>query len=82
MVLDGANRVTALEEMEFPHIVVQVVRYETPAVHLHTWYHGLTGDSRALLERELPALQGTEPRFVVWGEGTTDEMCVGILITS
>jgi hypothetical protein len=21
-------------------------------------------------------------RYVVWGEGTTDEMCLGILITS
>lgn len=27
----------------------------------------------------LPALQGTPERYVVWGEGTTDEMCLGIL---
>ena len=30
----------------------------------------------------LPELQGTPDRYVVWGEGTTDEMCLGILITS
>jgi hypothetical protein len=30
----------------------------------------------------LPELKGTSDRYVVWGEGTTDEMCLGILITS
>ncbi len=28
---------------------------------------------------KLPALQGVPERYVVWGEGTTDEMCLGIL---
>jgi hypothetical protein len=27
----------------------------------------------------LPAFEGQEERYVVWGEGTTDEMCLGIL---
>jgi hypothetical protein len=27
----------------------------------------------------LPAFAGQEERYVVWGEGTTDEMCLGIL---
>jgi hypothetical protein len=31
------------------------------------------------LRRSLPALQGIEPRYVTWGEGTTDEMCLGLL---
>lgn len=34
----------------------------------------------ASLRQKLPSLKGTEPRYVVWGEGTTDEMCLGILI--
>lgn len=33
----------------------------------------------AKLRRQLPALAGTEPRYITWGEGTTDEMCLGIL---
>jgi hypothetical protein len=33
----------------------------------------------AKLRRQLPALADTEPRYIVWGEGTTDEMCLGIL---
>ena len=32
------------------------------------------------LRSQLPALQGTPPRYVVWGEGTADEMCLAILI--
>jgi hypothetical protein len=36
----------------------------------------------ATLRDRLPALKGLPPRYVVWGEGTSDEMCLGILITS
>lgn len=28
----------------------------------------------------LPALRGLPPRYVVWGEGTADEMCLGLLL--
>jgi len=31
------------------------------------------------LRTMLPALKGTPPRYITWGEGTTDEMCLGIL---
>ncbi|NQU36041.1 MAG: monooxygenase [Actinobacteria bacterium] len=30
----------------------------------------------------LPSLAGTSPRYVLWGEGTTDEMCLGVLVTT
>jgi hypothetical protein len=33
----------------------------------------------AKLRSQLPALEGTDPRYITWGEGTTDEMCLGIL---
>ena len=33
----------------------------------------------ANLRRQLPALADTDPRYITWGEGTTDEMCLGIL---
>lgn len=39
MVLDGANRVTSLSELEFPHIVAQVVEASNPNVNLQTWNH-------------------------------------------
>ena len=31
------------------------------------------------LRDQLPVVRGQEERYVVWGEGTTDEMCLGIL---
>ena len=31
------------------------------------------------LRDRLPAFRGQPERYVVWGEGTTDEMCLGIL---
>jgi L-serine kinase (ATP) / ParB family transcriptional regulator, heme-responsive regulator len=39
MVLDGANRVTALQEMEFPHVLVQVVEPDDPGLNLQNWNH-------------------------------------------
>jgi hypothetical protein len=34
----------------------------------------------ASLRAMLPALHGTAPRYVVWGDGTSDEMCLGLVI--
>jgi hypothetical protein len=31
------------------------------------------------LRRQLPQLEELPPRYVVWGEGTSDEMCLGML---
>lgn len=33
----------------------------------------------AKLRSQLPSFAGMEPRYTTWGEGTTDEMCLGIL---
>jgi hypothetical protein len=34
------------------------------------------------LRRLLPALRDTPPRYVVWGDGTSDEMCLGMVVWS
>jgi len=60
VVLDGANRSTAAREAGWPHLLVQAVRYETPFVELHTWYHALTGDAREVLESGLARLAGVD----------------------
>jgi L-serine kinase (ATP) / ParB family transcriptional regulator, heme-responsive regulator len=39
MVLDGANRVTALREMGYPHALVHVVEPDDPGLELQTWNH-------------------------------------------
>jgi hypothetical protein len=34
----------------------------------------------ATLRAKLPQLRGTAPRYVVWGDGTSDEMCLGLVV--
>ena len=58
MVLDGANRVTALTEMEFPHIVAQVVKGNDPHVLLQTWNHVVWGMKSDTVLRRLRRIQG------------------------
>lgn len=36
----------------------------------------------AALRRQLPQLRKLPPRYVVWGDGTSDEMCLGLLIAA
>lgn len=62
IVLDGANRSTAARAAGWPHLLVQVVRYEEPGVELHTWFHALTADARETLERGLATIAGLEFR--------------------
>jgi len=32
--------------------------------------------------RDVPELEDAPERYVVWGEGTTDEMCLGIVMVT
>jgi protein involved in polysaccharide export with SLBB domain len=34
----------------------------------------------ATLRKQLPQLRTLPSRYVVWGEGTSDEMCLGVLV--
>jgi hypothetical protein len=45
MVLDGANRTTALQEMKIPHTVAQVVQADDPGLELNPWNHVVWGAS-------------------------------------
>ena len=60
VVLDGANRVTALNSLGYLHILVQVVRYEQPFVTLTTWHHVVTGMDQEQFSADLNALEGLE----------------------
>ncbi len=39
MLLDGANRVSALRNLEVPHLLVQVARYDEPELVISHWNH-------------------------------------------
>ena len=60
MVLDGANRVTSLHELEFPHIVAQVVEASNPNVNLQTWNHVTWGMNSKTLMASLRKIAGIE----------------------
>jgi hypothetical protein len=62
MVLDGANRSTAAQGAGFPHIVVQVVKYEDPWVHLSTWHHALSAVDPAEFAAASAEVKGLEAR--------------------
>src|SRR5438270_6696132 len=42
VVLDGANRTSAVQRLGCPHLLVQVVDYKSPQVQLLTWHHLIT----------------------------------------
>ena len=56
VVLDGANRVTALQSMGIPHVVAQVVDYEDEDLILDTWYHLVSDLSREDFHHAIGAL--------------------------
>jgi hypothetical protein len=57
VVLDGANRITALHSLAYPHILVQVVPYEQPMVTLTTWHHVIADMDAKSLTAELSAVE-------------------------
>ena len=63
VVLDGANRASAAAAAGFPHMLVQVVRYAEPHVHLATWYHALSEFEPRELEAALERIGGLECRM-------------------
>jgi hypothetical protein len=52
VVLDGSHRVSAFTLMEFPHLLAQVVEYESESVRLEAWNHLVVSlSTQALLTR-------------------------------
>ena len=59
VLMDGANRHTAMKQLGFEHILVQVADYTTPFVALDVWQHVLVGwDKTRLIDalRQLPQI--------------------------
>ena len=43
---------------------------------------GITCTYNPQLQQELPLLRQVPPHFVTWGDGSTDEMCLGLIFTT
>jgi len=57
MVLDGANRVTALGKLNFPHVVVQIVKPDDQGLKLFNWNHVIWGFDASQLVTTIEQLQ-------------------------
>lgn len=74
VVLDGANRKTALEQMGIPHALVQLVQPDDPGLRLYNWNHvvwGLSPEDLILGIANLPdteLVRGEEERPDLWGK--------------
>jgi hypothetical protein len=60
VILDGTNRVIALNALNYEHALVQVVRYEEPFVELHTWNHVVVGITADNMREQFETLPGLE----------------------
>lgn len=64
MVLDGANRTTALHQMGYPHVLAQLVEPDAPTLDLKTWNHvcwGLSPEDFLAGVRALPGITLEQP---------------------
>jgi hypothetical protein len=59
MVLDGANRTTALSQLGIPHTLCQVIRANDPGLRLKKWNHVLWNWEPAALLAALKDIEGT-----------------------
>ena len=71
MVLDGANRITAFREMEFPHVVVQVADPDDAGVNLYNWNHVIWGWESSEL---LSAIEQISDINLVSGDGDMPDL--------
>jgi hypothetical protein len=70
-------------------VIIDVPNYNfdaQSAIYLKTPITVNTGDTIRVectfdptLRQKIPQLRSLEPRYVTWGEGSSDEMCLGVL---
>jgi len=80
MVLDGANRVTALKDIGLPHLLVQIVNPDSPGVSLQTWNHVIWNIDPDLLAQEIENLEGIT--LVTASTPTFSELSLGFLFAA
>jgi hypothetical protein len=58
LLLDGANRVSAIQNLDIPHLIVQVEPFENPRLELRHWNHVVRDIEAQKLAETAPALFG------------------------
>ncbi len=60
IVLDGANRITALRKLEYPHVLVQELDLFRGGLQLESWHHAIESIPPDALLKEAAAVEGVE----------------------
>lgn len=58
VVLDGANRLTALQKLDIPHVLVQVVDLDDPGLTIDCWHHAVEYLTSEMLLNGSTAIRG------------------------
>ncbi len=85
VILDGATRVTALRQLGYPHLVVQLADPAREQVQLFTWFHALRGCSSAelvALARNTAGLRVSEMAPTQLARALWERGALGYLITA
>ena len=72
VILDGANRVTALMKLGFKHIVTQVVDFDDPFLSLHCWHHAVEKLDKEYFLKNIGRFPGIEITLNNGGEKDTE----------
>ena len=74
VVLDGANRTSAFSQLGFPHVLVQVVDYDSPYVQLETWHHVVCAWTIDAFEQHLHHM----PHITLSAQATVDNSLASV----
>jgi hypothetical protein len=73
LLLDGANRVSAIQNLDIPHLIVQVESFDNPKLEVGHWNHVVRDiEARQLLEK-IPEIEGVSSRKGRLGDPVSDE---------
>ncbi|MFC1629455.1 hypothetical protein ACFL3H_10160 [Gemmatimonadota bacterium] len=58
IVLDGANRITTLQKLDIPHVLVQIVDLPDTALTIDCWHHAVEYLTSEMLLAEIAGIEG------------------------
>lgn len=73
LLLDGANRVSALQNLEIPHLLVQVEPFGNPSLEVRHWNHVVRDIEARELVARAPELSGVTTRAGSLDDGASEE---------
>jgi hypothetical protein len=85
VVLDGATRVTSFQQLNIPHIIVQVVDFQRGNVKMNTWFHVVHGgrdESLVQVVGRVAGLQLTPLPVETLPHALWERSALGYLITA